>query len=440
MSVTNTSSSASSSLTTTTRCPSLTDSPKDEYQRIVDCNELLSSIDDEVANVHKFVRDHYAPRFPELEQMVVTSMDFIRVVRRLGNETDTSGLADILPATTIMMVSIASASTSGQVLAPDVYQRVMDACDEALELSRCRKLMLDYVQGKMATIAPNLVAIVGASVSSLLVGLAGGLFALSKLPAGTVQVLGRSHQNLSGFSVLNDATRHVGVIYDCDVVMNTPQSLRDRASRLVAGKCTLAARVDATTEGKDDAYGEGLRADILKKIEKWQEPPPAKLIKPLPAPDMVKKKRRGGRRHRKMKEKYAMSDIQKQANRLAFGVVAEETAGMEGGTGLGMVGVGGSGQLRLTTKQRKDKFVKQERQKREQAQVRHRQQLRAAGHGAAGTGTSTSGTASSLAFTPVQGIELENPMMLQRVKEANDKYFSGAQSFLKSGTKRKAAE
>ncbi len=38
--------------------------------------------------------------------------------------------------------------------------------------------------------------------------------------------------------------------------------------------------------------GQKMRDDIVAKIEKWQEPPPAKIIKPLPAPDAEQKKRR----------------------------------------------------------------------------------------------------------------------------------------------------
>ena len=40
---------------------------------------------------------------------------------------------------------------------------------------------------------------------------------------------------------------------------------------------------------------------MAKKIEKWQEPPPAKTHKVLPVPDGEAKKRRGGKRYRKMK-------------------------------------------------------------------------------------------------------------------------------------------
>jgi U4/U6 small nuclear ribonucleoprotein PRP31 len=43
---------------------------------------------------------------------------------------------------------------------------------------------------------------------------------------------------------------------------------------------------------------------MLAKIEKWQEPPPAKQAKPLPVPDLEAKKRRGGRKKRAQKERY----------------------------------------------------------------------------------------------------------------------------------------
>jgi U4/U6 small nuclear ribonucleoprotein PRP31 len=42
---------------------------------------------------------------------------------------------------------------------------------------------------------------------------------------------------------------------------------------------------------------------VLHEDEFRQEPPPAKLPKPLPVPDSEPKKKRGGRRLRKMKER-----------------------------------------------------------------------------------------------------------------------------------------
>ena len=64
------------------------------------------------------------------------------------------------------------------------------------------------------------------------------------------------------------------------------------------------------------------REEIEKKIEKFQEPSSVKGVKAVPAPIEAPKKRRGGRRVRKMKERYAVTELRKQANRMNFGEVS----------------------------------------------------------------------------------------------------------------------
>jgi U4/U6 small nuclear ribonucleoprotein PRP31 len=59
-----------------------------------------------------------------------------------------------------------------------------------------------------------------------------------------VQLLGAKRKNLSGFSSAT-VQRHQGYVFGCEIVQNTPPSLRVKASRLVGAKCTLLARVDA---------------------------------------------------------------------------------------------------------------------------------------------------------------------------------------------------
>jgi U4/U6 small nuclear ribonucleoprotein PRP31 len=76
-----------------------------EYTLIVQANNLSVDIDNETLVVHKaillhffeksgidfclllsqFIRDHYSPKFPELEQLVTDPVMFIKVVRTLGN-------------------------------------------------------------------------------------------------------------------------------------------------------------------------------------------------------------------------------------------------------------------------------------------------------------------------------------------------------------------
>lgn len=78
--------------------------------------------------------------------------------------------------------------------------------------------------------------------------------------------------------------------------MSYIKDLRKKASRLVAAKCTIAARVDSFHESVGGAIGDSLRAEIEQKLDKLQEPPPVKTVKPLPAPIEQSRKKRGGRR------------------------------------------------------------------------------------------------------------------------------------------------
>ena len=92
-------------------------------------------------------------------------------------------------------------------------------------------------------------------------------------------------------------------------------------ARVLGSKCTLAARVDSFHESNDGHIGQQFREEIEKKMEKFQEPPPCKATKALPTPLEGPRKRRGGRRVRKMKERYAVTELRKQANRMNFGEV-----------------------------------------------------------------------------------------------------------------------
>lgn len=284
-----------------------------EYDLIVDCNALTVDIDNETAIVHNFIRDSYRPKFPELESLVLHPIDYARVVRRIANETDLTlvDLEGLLPSATIMVVSVTASTTTGRPLPPDVLDRVVEACDRALALDEAKRKVLRFVESRMGGLAPNLSAVVGSAIAAQLVGVAGGLMALASMPACNIQVLGSKRKTLSGYSTATSLP-HTGFVFFCELVQSTPPPLRTRACRLVAGKCALAARVDAVRADVAGGAGRNLREEIRRKIDKWQEPPPAKQAKPLPVPDAEPRKKRGGRRLRKMKERVLSLPIHKR--------------------------------------------------------------------------------------------------------------------------------
>lgn len=400
-----------------------------EYQLIVEANNLAVDIDNEIILIHRFVRDKYSKRFPELESLVVQPQEYMMTVRELGNDLDKAknneALQQFLTQATIMVVSVTASTTQGQLLTEKELEDIQEACEMAAELNSFKTRIYEYVESRMTFIAPNLSAIVGASTAAKVMGVAGGLTKLSKMPACNLLILGSQNKTLSGFSTAA-ALPHTGFIYYSDIVQDTPPDLRRKASRLVATKCILAARVDACHEGLDGNIGRQLREEIEKKLDKLMEPPPVKFVKPLPKPIDPGRKKRGGKRVRKAKERYAMTELRKHNNRLNFADIEDDAYQEDLGYSRGTIGKAGTGRVRLPqvdekTKVRISKTLQKNLQKQQQVWG-----------GSTTVKKHVSGTASSVAFTPLQGLEIVNPQAAEKnVGEANAKYFSNTSGFVK---------
>jgi U4/U6 small nuclear ribonucleoprotein PRP31 len=387
-----------------------------EYNTILEANSLILTLYSELLKVHKFVKQLYKPRFPELESLVLNPLEFIRAVERIGNRDDIGNvdMTDILPAAQVMVVSVTATTTSGQALPDDVFKKLMIGVDLGLEIDRARSDTLSYVESRMEFIAPNLSEIVGSNVAAKLMGLAGGITALSKMPSNNLQILGAKRTFLAGMST-KAISAHVGVIGECPIMQSAPPTLRKRVLRLLAGKCGLAARVDSfhDAETHNANVGRQFKAFIEKRIKGMQELPPARRPKPLAIPDERPKTKRGGRRHRKMKERYAMTELRKQKNRLGFGPEAQDSTFI-GDTvkDFGMIGKS-TGTVRVAAV---DKGLLK----------KYKQNF-------GGSSLGSSGLSSSLAFTPIQGLELQNPEANKQKQEDAEKYFGTASTFANVG-------
>lgn len=403
-----------------------------EYQLIVESNNIVVEIDNEIYTVHKYVKDKYSKRFPELDSMVHTPLEYVKAVKLLQNDLEVTkvDLTDILPAATIMVVSVTASTTQGQLLEEDELQIILEACDVGLVLNDKKFRILQYVESRMSYVAPNLSVILGSTVAAKIMGVAGGLTALSKMPACNIQVLGAQKRTLAGFSTVS-VIPHIGFVFYCEIVQSTPDEFKRKAAKLIASKCALAARVDSFHQSPNGEIGEELRKEVQKKVEKLVEPPPVKRVKPLPRPDDLPKKRRGGKRVRRMKQKFFLTELRKQASRMSFGQIEQDAYQDDLGFSLGSLGKGGvSGPVRGPVAA--DKKTQISISKRLQRQIQKHQVY----GGKSSIRGATSGTASTIAFTPLQGLEIVNPMAAEkRIQEVNQKYFSAMAEFQSTKTK-----
>ena len=217
----------------------------------------------------------------------------------------------------------------------------------------------------------------------------------------------------------------------------------------------LATRADVSNFSPDGSLGEDLKQQCFHRLEKLTEPPPNANTKALPAPDDKPSRKRGGRRARKAKEAVATTELRKAQNRVAFGKEEAEVGygTGEGTVGLGMLGQQDGGKIRATQIDNRTRAKLSKSNKgwgtstpasgtasslrafssgggSGTASVLHAKGLRTSGIGTS-LGGGSGGTASTIAFTPAQGLELVDPKVqneLSRKRKAEeDRWF-------KSGT------
>ncbi|KAI2783501.1 pre-mRNA splicing factor [Daldinia loculata] len=445
----------------TTNIGNIEDNP--EYKILTESNTLSTQIDGEIMKVHKFIRDHYSARFPELETLVQNPIEYAKVVAILGNgpmDSDSiralQGSADnplgeslksVLDGPSLMIVTVEATTTKGREISQEELERILKACHMMIKMDKAKKTLTDYVQSRMNIFAPNLTALVGSLTAAQLINTAGGLTNLSRAPACNLAAWGSKRSGNTAFAT-NVGVKQQGYLYHSPIIRGIPTDLKKKAMKAVAAKLVLAARADTGHSNPDGSYGEELRGQCLERLDKLTEPPPNKGQRALPAPDDKPSRKRGGRRARKAKEATAMTDLRKAQNRMVFGKEEKETDYGIGDstTGMGMIGQTNDGRIRGVQIDNRTRAKLSQKHKGwggatpiggSASSLRGFGQsgnidLRGKGLRTSGVGSTIgggAGTASSLAFTPVQGLELVDPKVqaeLNRKRKAEeDRWFKG---------------
>jgi nucleolar protein 56 len=122
-------------------------------------------------------------------------------------------------------------------------ERAVSLCQRATDLADERDDVREFVEQQAPVVAPNLSMLAGPVLAARLIALAGGLGDLAKMPSGTVQVLGAEDALFAHLRGHAPSPKH-GVIYTHEYVRGTHPDERGSAARALAGKLSIAARVD----------------------------------------------------------------------------------------------------------------------------------------------------------------------------------------------------
>jgi nucleolar protein 56 len=131
-----------------------------------------------------------------------------------------------------------------------------------------RKTQLEeFIKDEMEYSAPNISYLIGPIIGSRLITKAGGLKRLSKLPSGTIQVLGAEKALFRHLKDGSNPPKH-GLIFQHPLIHRAPYWQRGKIARAFASKIALAAKMD---EHSDKFVAEELKKDLLERIEEIRE-------------------------------------------------------------------------------------------------------------------------------------------------------------------------
>ncbi|KAK9446508.1 uncharacterized protein V1518DRAFT_423695 [Limtongia smithiae] len=293
-----------------------------EYKLLVAVNDAAGEITDEIVLLHKSAAELYRPRFPELESLVLNPVDYARTALLIGNDVvgireKQRALGEFLPAAIIMVLSVSSITATSRELGVAEISALQRVCETVLFLDEAKRRITQYVATKMQVFAPNTAALVGAQTAAQLFGAAGGLHGLATTPACNIASLGVK-RNQTNIGLGKTGVRQQGFLYASSAVQRTPPDLRRQALRILAGKVALATRIDVAREHSDGNAGHKMREEVESKLVKLGVAPANAGPKALPAPDDRPSKKRGGKRVRRYKQQFAMTDLRRAQNRMRF--------------------------------------------------------------------------------------------------------------------------
>ncbi len=145
-------------------------------------------------------------------------------------------------------------------------ERLHDVAQTVVRMREDRNTLASTIERTVPEFAPNLSEMAGPILSARLIALAGDLERLAKLPSGTVQVLGAEDALFAHLEGHAPSPKH-GVIFTHEYVRGTPPAHRGSAARALAGKLSIAARIDHYSGD----YRPEIHAALDERIARIQE-------------------------------------------------------------------------------------------------------------------------------------------------------------------------
>lgn len=257
-----------------------------EDKHLIQAINSIDELDESISKLIERIREWYALYFPEMDN-IKNNETYIKLI----SENKTSeNIVKAKPDAFLINID----EFEEDNINPEDLEIMNNFAKSIYELQKTRKDTEDYIEAKMDSIAPNLKALVGASLGAKLISHSGGIKRLSTYPSSTVQIMG-AEKALFRHLKSGDRPPKYGLIYQHPQVRGAKWWNRGKIARMLASRISLAVRKDVYTKDIDENIYENFLEQV-EKIEK-ENPFPKKTSK------RREKERQKSKKNKKRKKK-----------------------------------------------------------------------------------------------------------------------------------------
>ena len=234
--------------------------------RDVYLGQAIHAIDDLTKTLNLMsnrLKEWYGVHFPEMFDLVGDLPQYFRLVQ-IGTREDFNeeNIEDLTEKKRARLLEAAKISL-GSELEHEDFLPMGQLAEQAYALVKTKTALEKYIESTVPNVMPNTVALVGSLIAARLLALAGSLANLAKLPASTIQVLGAEKALFRHLKTGESPPKH-GILFQAPSIHLAPFHQRGKLARALAGKISIAARIDYFS---GEAHSSQLEADFKKRAE-----------------------------------------------------------------------------------------------------------------------------------------------------------------------------
>ena len=206
---------------------------KKAVESIVDINKTLNVLSARL-------REWYGLHFPEITTSIISDGAlYASLVKRFGvrdnwNEDVLINEFKLEPEFAKKLIERARRSMGGVISQIDI-ETIQEMATRIEDLYKLRDKLEQFLEESLKEVAPNITAVIGASLAGSLISLAGSLEKLSRMPSSTIQIIGAEKALFKSLKYGLDTPKH-GVIFQWHKIRSAKYFQRGHIAQIIGGK------------------------------------------------------------------------------------------------------------------------------------------------------------------------------------------------------------